>query len=88
VQAGKANLYVLHNLKELDLKPKAAGIDVVISGHTHQVQERKEGGVLYLNPGSAGPKRFNLPITLVLVDLAKEPWKIEIIDLMHESFGY
>lgn len=82
VQAGPANLYVLHNLKELDLKPEAADIQVVISGHTHQVQNHEEDGVLYLNPRSAGPRRFNLPITLVLLEMDARPWKVEVVDLM------
>src|ERR1700761_4693109 len=76
VQAGPANIYVLHNLKELDLKPAAAGIDMVISGHTHQSVNREEGGIVYLNPGSAGPKRFNLPVTLALVKLGEGRPKI------------
>src|SRR5208283_2590320 len=58
VDAGSASLYVLHNLRELDLRPEAAGFDAVISGHTHQAEQWEREGVLYLNPGSAGPRRF------------------------------
>jgi len=82
VDAGSASLYVLHNLRELDLRPEAAGFDAVISGHTHQAEQWEREGVLYLNPGSAGPRRFHLPATLALVDMGSEPWKVEIVDLL------
>src|SRR5690606_1840984 len=55
-------LYVLHDLKRLDLDPKAAGFDAVIFGHSHAPSVQTRDGVLYLNPGSAGPRRFKLPI--------------------------
>jgi putative phosphoesterase len=57
-------LYVLHDLNELDLDPAAAGFRVVISGHTHDPKVTENRGVVYLNPGSAGPRRFKLPISL------------------------
>ncbi|HTB92847.1 MAG TPA: metallophosphoesterase family protein [Candidatus Sulfotelmatobacter sp.] len=82
VQTGGFTLYVLHNLADLDLKPQAVGLDAVISGHTHQPEQRFEAGVLYLNPGSAGPRRFNLPVTLALLELSKKPWKAEIVPLL------
>lgn len=66
---GGRTFYVLHNLDEIDLDPAAAGIDVVVSGHSHQPKIETEGGVLYLNPGSAGPRRFTLPIALAIVEL-------------------
>lgn len=59
-----ASIYVLHNLKTLDLKPEAAGFAAVVSGHTHIPKQESRHGVLYFNPGSAGPKRFRLPITV------------------------
>jgi predicted phosphodiesterase len=55
------SLYVLHSLDELDLKPEAAGFAAVIYGHSHVPKLEKKNGVLYFNPGSAGPKRFRLP---------------------------
>jgi len=82
VDAGSASLYVLHNLRELDLRPEAAGFDAVISGHSHQAEQWEREGVLYLNPGSAGPRRFNLPVTLALVDVGSTPWKVEILELL------
>ncbi|HYL13209.1 MAG TPA: metallophosphoesterase family protein [Terriglobales bacterium] len=57
-------IYVLHDLKTLDLKPETAGFAVVITGHTHIPKQETKQGVLYFNPGSAGPKRFRLPITV------------------------
>jgi len=82
LEAGGASFYVLHNLDELDLRPDAAKFDFLISGHTHQPEQSERRGVLYLNPGSAGPRRFQLPVTLALVDLGKRPWKAEIIELL------
>jgi uncharacterized protein len=81
VQIEKASFYMLHNLRALDLRPEAAGFHAVISGHTHQAEYWERDGVLYLNPGSAGPKRFQLPVTLALVEVAETPWKVEIIRL-------
>jgi putative phosphoesterase len=66
---GGRTLYVLHNLSELDLDPAAAGIDVVVSGHSHRPKIETVDGVLYLNPGSAGPRRFTLPIALATLEL-------------------
>jgi putative phosphoesterase len=66
---GGRSLYVLHNLNELDIDPAGAGLDVVISGHSHQPKIETIGGVLYLNPGSAGPRRFTLPIALATLEL-------------------
>jgi len=57
-------IYILHNLNELDLKPEAAGFGVVVYGHTHVAKVEKKNGVLYFNPGSAGPRRFRLPVTV------------------------
>jgi uncharacterized protein len=62
VEAGGALLYVLHDLEQLDLNPAAAGMAVVVSGHTHHATVGDRDGVLYVNPGSAGPRRFKLPI--------------------------
>lgn len=82
VEANGASFYVLHNLAELDLRPEAAEFDFVVSGHTHQAEQAERNGVLYLNPGSAGPRRFQLPVTLAILDLDKRPWKAEILKLL------
>jgi uncharacterized protein len=58
------SIYVLHDLAKLDLDPKAAGFNVVISGHSHISKRETREGVLYFNPGSAGPRRFKLPVTI------------------------
>jgi putative phosphoesterase len=72
LKLGGRSIYVLHNLNELDLDPAAAGIDVIVSGHSHRPRIETIGGVLYLNPGSAGPRRFTLPIALATLDLGGE----------------
>lgn len=82
VAANDATFYVLHNLQELDLRPGGAGFDFVISGHTHEAEQLERNGVLFINPGSAGPRRFHLPVTLARLDLGKRPWKVEIVELL------
>jgi putative phosphoesterase len=62
IEVGGISLYAIHDLAELDLDPAAAGIRVVVSGHSHKPAVRETDGVLYVNPGSAGPRRFKLPI--------------------------
>lgn len=64
VEAGGVTLYMVHNLDDLDLKPEAAGFAAVIFGHSHQPEIERRKGVLYFNPGSAGPRRFRLPVSL------------------------
>jgi putative phosphoesterase len=66
--AGRS-FYVVHNVNDLDFDPAAAGIDVVVSGHSHRPKIETVEGVLYLNPGSAGPRRFTLPIALATLEL-------------------
>src|SRR6185437_6185301 len=74
VDAGPARIYVLHSLDDLDIDPAAAGFHIVISGHSHKPERTTRDGVIYLNPGSAGPRRFSLPISLALIDLRATPW--------------
>ena len=57
-------VYVIHNLAELSIDPAAAGVQVVVSGHSHRPMLERRDGVLYVNPGSAGPRRFKLPIAI------------------------
>jgi putative phosphoesterase len=82
VEAGAARIYVLHNLAEIDLDPAAAGFRVVVSGHSHKPGQTERGGVLYVNPGSAGPRRFRLPVTIARLDLAAWPFAAEFIHLV------
>jgi putative phosphoesterase len=63
-EVGGVSIYVLHNLQELDLKPEAAGFAGVVCGHTHVPKQENKNGVLYFNPGSAGPRRFQLPVSV------------------------
>ncbi len=81
VQAGGAQIYVLHDIKQLDLSPRAGGFAAVISGHSHQPSQQVRDGVLYLNPGSAGPKRFRLPVTAGKLHIGNGAIRAEIIDL-------
>ena len=64
VEIGGVSIYMLHILAELDLKPEAAGLGVVVYGHSHVPKSEVKNGVLYFNPGSAGPRRFKLPVTV------------------------
>ena len=71
VEAGGVSVYVIHDLSQLDIEPAAAGVQVVVSGHSHAPSAEQRDGVLYVNPGSAGPRRFRLPISvgeLTIVD--------------------
>lgn len=81
VEAHRALIYVLHDVHAIDLNPATAGFGLVISGHSHKASRSEKDGVLYLNPGSAGPKRFSLPTTIASIDLNQEPWEIDVIDL-------
>jgi uncharacterized protein len=63
------SIHVLHDLKEIDLDPKAAGFDVVVSGHSHKPTVDERDGVTFINPGSAGPRRFKLPVTVGYLDI-------------------
>jgi putative phosphoesterase len=81
VQAGALQLYVLHDLAELDLDPAAAGFAAVISGHTHRPAADVRRGVLFLNPGSAGPRRFKLPVALARLQVSDRQLTHEIVEL-------
>ena len=85
VEMDRATLYVLHDVHALDLNPAAAGFQIVVSGHSHKPSRTERGGVLFLNPGSAGPRRFDLPVTVGLLRLDQNPWKIDFIDLLAGS---
>ncbi|HJV76016.1 MAG TPA: metallophosphoesterase family protein [Noviherbaspirillum sp.] len=70
LEIDNVRILVLHDLHDLGIDPKAAGIDVVITGHSHRPSIRREGGVLHVNPGSAGPRRFRLPISVGFLHIA------------------
>lgn len=81
VDIGALQLYVLHDLSALDLDAKAAGFAAVISGHTHRVNANVKDGVLFLNPGSAGPRRFTLPVSLARLRVEGAHLAPEIVEL-------
>ena len=81
VEVGPATIYVLHDVHELDLDPVAAGIRIIVSGHSHKPSRIEKSGVLYINPGAAGPRRFKLPVTVARLDLAATPWDVTFIDV-------
>ena len=80
-EAGSVRLYVLHDLHALDLNPAAAGFHVVVSGHSHQPGKFTRDGVLYINPGSAGPRRFQLPVSVARLNLEHRPFEVEFVEL-------
>jgi putative phosphoesterase len=75
-------LYMLHSIDDLDINPRAANVDVVLYGHSHKPDITTRDNVLYLNPGSAGPRRFSLPVTVALLHLEPTILKAEIINLI------
>jgi uncharacterized protein len=81
LEVGGVSIYVLHVLEKLDLKPGAAGFAAVIFGHSHIPKQEIRNGVLYFNPGSAGPRRFNLPVTVGRLTLHADQVRGEIVDL-------
>jgi len=81
VEIDRTQLYVLHDAGELDLDPAAAGFRVVISGHSHQPSKSRKNGVLFLNPGSAGPRRFRLPASAAILLLRGESLEARLIEL-------
>jgi putative phosphoesterase len=64
IQASGVSIYVIHDVAELDIDPVAGGFGVVVAGHSHRPLQEKRDGILYFNPGSAGPRRFRLPVTI------------------------
>jgi uncharacterized protein len=81
LQVGDVSIYVLHDLSELDLDPIAAGFQVVVSGHSHNPRIEERDGVLYVNPGSSGPRRFKLPIAVGELQVAGASVKARIVQL-------
>ena len=80
-EAGAAMIYISHDVKALDLDPAASGFHIVVSGHSHKPGKTERDGVLYINPGSAGPRRFQLPVTVAHLNLGRTPFAVEFVDL-------
>jgi putative phosphoesterase len=81
IETGGALIYMLHDLGQLDLKPEAAGFRVVIYGHSHQPKIEEKNGVLYFNPGSSGPRRFSLPVSVGRLTIAAGKVQAELVEL-------
>lgn len=81
VKVGELTFWVLHEISQLDVDPAAAGFAAVVYGHSHQPSIETRDGVLYINPGSAGPRRFNLPVTVARVSVTGREIHPEIINL-------
>jgi hypothetical protein len=81
VELGGLHIYIIHDANALDLNPKAAGFAAVISGHSHQPKQETKDGVLYFNPGSAGPRRFKLPISVGRMEIVNGKVSAEIVVL-------
>ena len=81
VEVDGVSIYMLHILAELDLKPEAAGLGVVVYGHSHVPKSEIKNGVLYFNPGSAGPRRFKLPVTVGRLNVESGRVRGQIVEL-------
>jgi uncharacterized protein len=84
MEAGPVRIFVQHIRNEIDIDPAQAGFHVVVTGHSHQPGSEMTDGVLYVNPGSAGPRRFRLPITVAQLDLSVSPWDLRFITLVEK----
>ncbi len=82
IETASVTIYVLHDVQALNLNPAAAGFQIVISGHSHKPGHMLREGVLFLNPGSAGPRRFDLPVTIARLDVSQVPCQVTFIDLL------
>lgn len=74
--------YMVHSVHDLDISPAAAGIAAIVSGHSHKPSIESRNGILYLNPGSAGPRRFQLPVTVALVTITAAGLRAEIVPIL------
>jgi putative phosphoesterase len=81
IKTGEASLFIIHNVKELDCDPVSRGFEVVISGHSHKPSVARRDGVLFVNPGSAGPRRFKLPVAVGKLFIKGSQVTAEIIEL-------
>jgi putative phosphoesterase len=82
LEACGISIYILHDLAKLDLNPKAAGFAVVVSGHSHIPKQEARDGVLYFNPGSAGPRRFKLPVSIGKLTVENGSVQAELLTLL------
>ncbi len=83
VRFDDVTFYLVHDIADLDISPSAAGVEVVVSGHSHKPHIERRSGVLYLNPGSVGPRRFKLPICMALVTIRGKDIQVEELYFSH-----
>ena len=81
IELAGRRVLLLHDVARLEIEPRAAGLDVVVSGHSHRPRIERRDGVLYLNPGSAGPRRFRLPVALARLDMSSTRLDATIVEL-------
>lgn len=81
IRVGNVFLYVIHNLEELDIDPGAAGVSVIVSGHSHKPRIEERAGILYVNPGSCGPRRFRLPVSIGEIIVSGDSIEARTIEL-------
>ena len=82
VEVGDVSIYMLHDVKEIEISPAGGGFRVVVSGHSHKPSVTEQRGVLYVNPGSAGPRRFKLPVSVAHLHVDGEKVQAKIIELV------
>ena len=85
LKVGAISVYVIHDLGQLDIEPRSAGVRVVISGHSHKPAVEEHGGVLFINPGSAGPRRFKLPIAVGELVVRESGISARVVDLAGDA---
>jgi len=81
LQVGEVFIYVVHDIAELDLDPVAAGFQVIVSGHSHKPSVQTRNGVLYVNPGSSGPRRFKLPVSVGELMITGSSVRARVVEL-------
>lgn len=81
IKLGELLIYVIHNINDIDIDLEAADFNIVISGHSHKPLNIEDNGILFLNPGSIGPRRFNLPISMGILNIDKEKVNANLIEL-------
>jgi uncharacterized protein len=87
IRVGGVFIYIIHDISRLDVEPRAAGAHVVVSGHSHKPHIEFRGGVLYVNPGSCGPRRFNLPLSVGEIQIDGTKVRARAVELVERSRG-
>jgi len=82
VEEKNKNICIIHDLSKLDIEPKSANYHVLISGHSHRPKVENRNGIIYLNPGSAGPRRFKLPVCVAMMEIEGDEINVRLIELI------